>query len=261
MADSATATAESPSLVGDKRRSSSTDLEGPNKRHKSDSPVVGKGSFTDQFFIDMAATIARSFPVREFAKAHCCSRRDVLDALSAVVLSPLREPQSWHSAESVSEYAQILIGDWTGRREGFAAGTPSRPIIISDTSPCSSPVESTNPSASDDSLDSQNSVTPPPKAESASEKRPSPSVSAEDIITSKESPDVKEEKTPGDEKSVRSSREPKASRKEVRLDAYGTCVPVDKWIDGYHIPAPPKIRSDALSDVEFFKMLAEGWFD
>lgn len=249
--------AEISPLAGGKRSSQSTDLDEPKKRHKSDSPVSSQGSFTDRFFMDMAATIARNFPVSDFAKAHSCSAREVLDALSAVVLSPLREPQPWHGAGSVSEYGRVLIDDWRTQNEESADGTPGMPIIISDTC-CSSP---TQQPARECSLHSRNSVSPLSKTESAPGDHPSPSTLSEGITLSKESPEVKEMKTLAKEKSIWRSREPSAARKEVRLDIYGTCIPVDKWIDGYHIPAPPKIRRDALSDAEFFRMLSEGWFD
>lgn len=259
MAASMAPTTESSPLAGGKRRSSSPDLDEPTKRQKSDSPVVSKCSFTNQFFMDMAATIARNFPVSNFAEAHSCSAREVLEALAAVVLSPLREPQPWHGAESVSDYAQILIGDWRGRTQQESSdGTLSRPIIISDPSCCSSP---TQPSGSESSLGSQNSVSSSSRIKRTSEDFSSPSMPEKDVTRSKECPGVKEVKTAVDEKPVRPSKEPADGRREVRVDIYGTCIPVDKWADGHHIPAPPKIRRDALSDAEFYKMLAEGWFD
>lgn len=249
-------TAEISPLAGGKR-SQPTDLHEPGKRPKSDFPVNSLALFTDRFFMDMAATIARNFPVSEFAKAQSCSARNVLDALSAVVLSPLQEPQPWHGAGSVSAYGRVLIDDWRTQNEEPADGTPDRPIIISDTG-CSSPSQSP---ARGSSLHSRNSVSPRSKTESASEGHRSPSTFSEDITLSKEPPEVKEAKTLANGESIRRSREPSAARNEMRLDIYGTCIPVDKWIDGYHIPAPPKVRHDALSDAEFFKMLAEGWFD
>lgn len=255
MADSRSPTTKSSPLVGSKRRSSSAGDE-PKKRHKTDSPVAKQCSLTDRFFLDMAATIAQSFPVSDFAEAHSCSARDVLDALSAVVLSPLREPQPWHGAASVSEYGQVLIDEWKGRQTGRAEGTASRPIVISDTSCCSGPSQ---PSASGGSLDTHISISSTSKTESSSEGDLSPSTPSEGIT--KESPGVKEVKTPVKDKPARPSRESSAARREVRLDIYSTPIPVDKWIDGYHIPAPRKVKRDALSDAEFYKMLAEGWFD
>lgn len=253
-------TSTSP-LAGGKKRARSTGplLDEPEKRHKADSATINPAvPFTDRFFIDMAATIVQDFPISEFAKAHCCSTVDVFDALSAVVLSPIQEPQPWHGAESVSEYSQILIAEWRGRQIERVKGTSSAPITISDTSRCSSLVNSPQPSASEASLDSQNSVASLPETENSSETHPLPSAPAEDTTANESTPEVK---TLGDKKLPSPRRESTATRTEVRVDIYGTCIPADKWIDGYHIPALPKIRRDGLSDAEFYEMLSDGWFD
>ncbi|KAJ5743039.1 hypothetical protein N7533_010141 [Penicillium manginii] len=97
--------------------------------------------FTDNFFDDMATMIARDFPVTQFAKRHNCEGRDVLHALHAVVMDPLRRTQTWHEGLSVSEYAQMLIANWRApyipSPSGLlgAGGSQSSPIFIADDSP------------------------------------------------------------------------------------------------------------------------------
>ena len=89
--------------------------------------------FTNEFFSEMAAIINKLFPIRSFAQAHRCDTTDVLDALNAVVLHPLREPQIWNGSMSVSDYAQVLIADWrASQMEIGIAGKRDHPITIID---------------------------------------------------------------------------------------------------------------------------------
>lgn len=96
--------------------------------------------FTDDFFNDMATTIGRQFPLTQFAEKYKCEKRDVLHALHAVVMNPLRNIQPWHEGMSVSEHAQILIANWRAPHTPSPSGLPATgsqysPILITDDSP------------------------------------------------------------------------------------------------------------------------------
>ncbi|KAJ5378699.1 hypothetical protein N7509_011818 [Penicillium cosmopolitanum] len=99
--------------------------------------------FTDNFFNDMATIIARDFPITQFAERHNCEKRDVLHALHAVVMDPLRRSQPWYEGMSVSENAQILISNWRAPPyipspsglPGVVVGSQDLPILIADDSP------------------------------------------------------------------------------------------------------------------------------
>ncbi|OQD74280.1 hypothetical protein PENDEC_c011G01403 [Penicillium decumbens] len=54
---------------------------------------------------------------------------------------------------------------------------------------------------------------------------------------------------------------PSRDRIKVRVDVYGTFIPVDRWIDGHHIPTFPNTQEGAVEDSEFYDMLKAGWFD
>lgn len=261
MADSVTEVPSISSCANSRKRTRSPDSlfgELKKKKHKLNNDNFNTAaSFTDRFFIDMAATIARDFPIHEFAKAHYCSASDVVDALRAVVLGPLKKPQLWHGAESVSDYGQILIADWRSCQNEREEGTSSTPITISDTLSCSTPVNSPRPSASEASLVPHISGTSLSKTASALSSCPGPPECPEDISINSRAPEAKASVNKVDA----SRKEQTTARTEVRVDIYGTCIPVDKWIDGYHIPALPKIRGDGLRDVDFYEMLADGWFD
>jgi len=74
--------------------------------------------FTNEFFGDVAHTIANTFPFESFARAQNCNLQDVAHAISAVVLAPLRRPHLLLEGNlSVSEYSQILIAEWRARQE------------------------------------------------------------------------------------------------------------------------------------------------
>ncbi|KAJ5689055.1 hypothetical protein N7462_003447 [Penicillium macrosclerotiorum] len=52
-------------------------------------------------------------------------------------------------------------------------------------------------------------------------------------------------------------------RRAMRRDRYGSLVPVDKWIEGYHIPPlteEPISAADAMSDEDFLRLMKEGGF-
>lgn len=84
--------------------------------------------FTDEFFRDVAHTIANTFPFEAFARAQSCSLKDVSHALSAVVLAPLRQPHPLLDDNlSVSEYGQVLIAEWRARDQSRPEKTTPRP--------------------------------------------------------------------------------------------------------------------------------------
>lgn len=262
MADSVTEVPSISSCANSRKRTRSPDSpfdELKKKKRKPNNDSLNTvASFTDRFFLDMAATIARDFPIHEFAKAHYCSSSDVVDALRAVVLSPLQEPQLWHGAESVSDYGQILIADWRSRQTEHEEGTSSSPITISDSSSCLTPVSSPRHPVSEASLVPHISGTSRFKTASPLVSYPGPPESSEGTSVNNR---ASEAKASVSRKADASREKPTTARTEVCIDIYGTCIPVDKWIDGYHVPALPRIRGDGLSDVEFYEMLADGWFD
>jgi hypothetical protein len=98
-------------------------------------PTLAKFPFTDVFFVDMAVFIRDTFRIGNFAERYHCNTKDVLDALSAVVLNPLCAPSN---GLPVSDHAQILIADW---REDITK-VPNDLITISDNSPELHPVSS-----------------------------------------------------------------------------------------------------------------------
>lgn len=70
-------------LVGNKKRARSLDLsfDDANKKRNLGDLLTTNSQLTTHFFNDMAATIVRRFPVKEFAKAHECQAIDVFDAV------------------------------------------------------------------------------------------------------------------------------------------------------------------------------------
>ncbi|KAI9929806.1 hypothetical protein ASPWEDRAFT_23548 [Aspergillus wentii DTO 134E9] len=72
--------------------------------------------YTDDFFSDMAKTIAKLFPFEAFAKKHQCGISEVSQAISAVVISPLTDPefalQKDEKNWSISEYGKRMIVCW-----------------------------------------------------------------------------------------------------------------------------------------------------
>ncbi|KAJ9243577.1 hypothetical protein DTO207G8_1714 [Paecilomyces variotii] len=89
-----------------------------NNIHPSPSP------YTKEFFIDLADTISIIFPIDSFASQHNCSPAEVSRAISAVVTSPLLDPElhescSWgdgsSSAMSIEEYGRMMVDVWKQR--------------------------------------------------------------------------------------------------------------------------------------------------
>ncbi|KAJ5573596.1 uncharacterized protein N7459_008023 [Penicillium hispanicum] len=202
-------------------------------------PSVSSCPFTNDFFIDMAAAISQLFPIDTFAKAHRCDRTDILDALSAVVLAPLQEPLSWHGAESVSDYGQILIADWRASQGRTGPlGHQNQPITVSDDDEDSLP-QSNSPGVISDFT--ERLITP---------------VSADDdpgnLMQARQDQPAILQKPPGCQKSP-------VTRVEARLDLWGRYVPVDKWIEGVH--KQRHARSDEMTDEQFVMLLQEGWFE
>ncbi|KAJ9271171.1 hypothetical protein DTO212C5_2829 [Paecilomyces variotii] len=95
-----------------------SDPEDKNNIHPSPSP------YTKEFFIDLADTISIIFPIGSFASKHNCSPAEVSRAISAVVTSPLLDPElhescSWgggsSSAMSIEEYGRMMVDVWKQR--------------------------------------------------------------------------------------------------------------------------------------------------
>ncbi|KAJ9227247.1 hypothetical protein DTO027B5_747 [Paecilomyces variotii] len=96
-----------------------SDLEDKNNNiHPSPSP------YTKEFFIDLADTISIIFPIGSFASQHNCSPAEVSRAISAVVTSPLLDPElhescSWgdgsSSSMSIEEYGRMMVDIWKQR--------------------------------------------------------------------------------------------------------------------------------------------------
>jgi len=88
--------------------------------HPSPSP----SPYTRKFFIDLADTISIIFPIGSFASKHNCSPAEVSRAISAVVTSPLLDPElhessSWgdssSSSMSIEEYGRMMVDIWKHR--------------------------------------------------------------------------------------------------------------------------------------------------
>lgn len=77
----------------------------------------------------MASVIYQEFPIYAFAAMHDCDAQDVLRALHAVVLAPLRNCQAWHQGMSISEHAQKMITNWMLPKARRKEKTPSSPRI------------------------------------------------------------------------------------------------------------------------------------
>lgn len=253
-------------LASNKKRARSFDsvFDKPTKKHRADDTLSSSSTpFTKQFFSDMAITIIRGFPIKEFAQGHDCTTDDVVVALLTTVLRPLKELQQQDTTSSVSEISQIQQLEQLDEKGN---GTANSPIVLSDSPYCSSPSSVHKYPVSELSSDLQSISSCPSgvNCESLSETRSRSSTPSKSITgtTTKTSPP--QVKGPSNKRPKWPSPipiDPKAPRTPVRVDIYGSYIPVAKWIDGYHIPAPPKRRSDALSDEEFEKMLADGWFD
>jgi hypothetical protein len=57
------------------------------------------------------------------------------------------------------------------------------------------------------------------------------------------------------------SEVPSRDRLEVLVDIYGSLIPVNQWIDGYHMPPFSEIQEGAVEDWEFHEMLKNGCFN
>ncbi|KAL2010363.1 hypothetical protein VTN00DRAFT_6170 [Thermoascus crustaceus] len=75
--------------------------------------------YTAKFFIDMVDTVANLFPFEEFAREHGCTTREVSRALSAVVVSPLMNPDLESLKDrcraSIAENGKRMIDKWQER--------------------------------------------------------------------------------------------------------------------------------------------------
>lgn len=75
--------------------------------------------YTAKFFIDMVDTIANLFPFEKFAREHGCTTREVSRALSAVVVSPLMNPDLESLKDrcraSIAENGKRMIDKWQAR--------------------------------------------------------------------------------------------------------------------------------------------------
>ncbi|KAJ5381744.1 uncharacterized protein N7496_004172 [Penicillium cataractarum] len=266
------------------------------KKQKADStsnlpapatPGLAKCPFTDAFFADMAVVIRDTFPIGNFAEKYHCSNKDVLDALSAVVLKPLCIPSN---GLPVSDHAQILIADW---REDLArvaneiitiSGNSPEPHPASSSlnpeSPESAPLSDTN-SSSIFTSPAKQSTSPPsslgicnsssePAGKGLSDSKPSfPLVTIEQSRRSPTEPIARSSPTSpkkNNKKKGKYLETPTRKRVEVRRDHTGVLIPVANWIEGYHIPKPAgsvekgQGQVDAMTDEEFEKRMQEGWF-
>lgn len=77
------------------------------------------GPYTAKFFIDMVDTIANLFPFKEFARDHNCTTREVSRAISAVVVSPLMNPDlemlQDRCRNCFAEHGRNMINKWEKR--------------------------------------------------------------------------------------------------------------------------------------------------
>ncbi|KAJ5287253.1 hypothetical protein N7478_002939 [Penicillium angulare] len=230
-------------------------IERANKKHQATAclpnqqvPGFQNDTFTDEFFQAMRAKIDEVFPIETFAEERDCSINDVRDALDAVFLASLdvslEVPQVWHEAKSVSERGKILIAKWRSSHGGIMdhTGHAGDPICITDSSNCSTPVpnsettiRSTN---SKTGLNDAWAKTTPVKPETNSYP------TSDSFVTPTRNPPTK--------------REIPTARVPVRLDVYGSYIPVHKWIDGFH--KPPIGVSDDMTDEELDELIQNGYF-
>ncbi|PWY79119.1 hypothetical protein BO70DRAFT_362896 [Aspergillus heteromorphus CBS 117.55] len=71
--------------------------------------------YTDEFFADIAASIARSFPLVEFAAAHKCSINQVAQAIGATIIAPLTDTSfCWHEDPdiTIATFGQHMMDTW-----------------------------------------------------------------------------------------------------------------------------------------------------
>lgn len=205
--------------------------------------------FTRDFFKDMAAMILLGFPIREFARKHHCRRGDVSDALRAIVVEPLRKSNSAHHQSIINKWctgdddiAHSIPGAKEGRRE--------YPIDIASTSDSSTGEEASLPHQTIVIIDE------PSCSESDSE---STTVQPA-VICASNSDDNPSDKTVSVGNNIATTAEtrrwsgmPPTERVKVRVDLWGSYIPVNKWIDGWHQIRP--VPADAMSDEDFEEWL------
>ncbi|KAJ5182668.1 hypothetical protein N7492_000284 [Penicillium capsulatum] len=215
----------------------------PSPRQRPTNPSL----YTKSFFEDMAATILLGFPFRSFARKHGCQRGDVLDSLSAVVIDPLRK-----SGSLGSDYYESIIANWCAGHDqppdATAAVGGGRDNPIANTSGSSS---STNETASDPSrtfviIDDSGSSND--KQEVA---RRQPSIICLSGLDDSSSDNaVRVESNPPSKTQVsRWDRKPPTERVKVKIDLWGSYIPVNQWIEGWHRVRPTS--TDAMSNEEF----------
>lgn len=82
--------------------------------------------YTRRFFIDLADTIAITFPIVTFAMQHDCSPGEVSRALSALVVSPLMDPSLHELVQegesSIEDYGRMMIEIWHDRYRRMVSG-------------------------------------------------------------------------------------------------------------------------------------------
>ncbi|PWY85831.1 hypothetical protein BO94DRAFT_98435 [Aspergillus sclerotioniger CBS 115572] len=71
--------------------------------------------YTDQFFADLASTVTQLFPLKAFAASHDCSISAVSQAINAVIVGPLSDPDfHWHEDTkiTISTFGRHMIDSW-----------------------------------------------------------------------------------------------------------------------------------------------------
>ncbi|RAL00198.1 uncharacterized protein BO80DRAFT_109811 [Aspergillus ibericus CBS 121593] len=86
--------------------------------------------YTDQFFADLASTVSQSFPFKAFAASHNCSISEVSQAINAVIVGPLSDPDfHWHedSGITISRFGRHMIATW---KEHCRVQARNKPALV-----------------------------------------------------------------------------------------------------------------------------------
>lgn len=208
--------------------------------------------FTRTFFEDMAAVILLGFPIRDFARKHRCRRGDVSDALRAVVTEPL--------CKSTPVYHQSIIKEWCTGHDEIAHSTPGvsgqmkNSIVIASTSCSSTSGETSALSESIVISDELSCGSSEGNSEGAAiAMQPEVvCISGSDETCSNKAISVGP-KISTTAQTRRWSGMPPTERVKVFVDLWGSYIPANKWIDGWHRIRP--VPSDAMSDDDFEEWL------
>ncbi|KAJ5087759.1 hypothetical protein N7456_011375 [Penicillium angulare] len=249
------AAASSDSLERSSKRPN-TNQQSTTRLPSQQAPGPQNDPFTDHFFQAMRVKIAEVFPVKAFAEEHDCRINDVHDALDAVFLAPLDipigVPGGWQEDRSVSEHGKILIAKWRSSHDEIMDQTMDHtghaaedPIYITDTANCNTPVPSP-----ETAIRSTNSATG--LNDGWAKTAPTP-VKPGTHLSPTSGSSVTPTRNPGTKREIPTARVP------VRLDIYGSYIPVHKWIDGFH--KPPIGVSDELTDEELEELIQSGYFN